>query len=96
MITISERLQSILERRAGHADETSRDAAFQAMSKTCPPVDPHLVAHLRQVFKDGGIKPAHPQLTQLLQIQYGCNMIIDYLTARYDQQSAVARERHGI
>jgi hypothetical protein len=94
-IPISNRLQDILNRRAGNQDSLSRDGEFEKITNSCPPIDPHLIRHLEKVFANGGIKPQHPQLAQLLQVQYGCNLIIDYLKAHYDQQSAEARREYG-
>jgi hypothetical protein len=95
-LSISPRLQEILNRRVGETDVQSREAAFERITNSCPPIDPHLIRHLEKMFTNGKIKPTHPDLAQLLTVQYGVNTVIDYLKAHYDQQSAVARKANAI
>lgn len=74
------------------------DAELQNTLRECPPVSPHLIAHLRHMFQDPTerARPNNPQLAQLLTIQYGVDKVLLYLEKQYDQQSAAAREERGI
>jgi hypothetical protein len=95
-LPVSDRLRAILESRVGNKDDLSRQDEFERITNECPPIDPHLIKHLTKVFANGGIKPQHPQLGQLLQVQYGCDLIIRYLKAHYDKQSLAARRQAGV
>lgn len=82
-----------LEQRLGARVMQEREQQEQVRTPICPPVDPHLIGHLRVVFqKLGDVKPAHPQLSQLLLIQHGVDKVIDYLQKHYDNQSLAARK----
>lgn len=91
---ISARLQELLDRRV--LPSQSRVDGYEEVIGQCPGVDPNLIVHLKQVFTKGGIKPAHPQLAQLLQIQYGIDLLIDYLEARFEHQTAKARQNREV
>lgn len=91
---VSDRLRHILEQRLGMATSQSRDELFELATNECPPVDPYLIRHLEKVFTKGGIKVAHPQLANLLLVQYGIDLIVGYLKTRYDAQSAKARKEY--
>lgn len=74
------------------------DVELQNTLRECPPVSPHLIAHLRHMFQDptDKAKPNNPQLAQLLTIQYGVDKILCYLEKQYNRQSAEAREANEI
>lgn len=92
---MTDRLQSILQRRVGAEYENSRHDEYLELIKTCPPIDPNMIGHLKKLFSNKkDIKPTHPQLAQLLQIQYGIDLIIEYIEDRWNQQTLrVRRER---
>ncbi len=94
MTIISERM----ERMIGAASADTRDDAEKQTLMQCPPVNPHLIKHLRMMFSDPGraAKPTNPLLGQLLTIQYGVEKVLNYLQAQYDGQSAEARKARGI
>ena len=95
-IPISNRLQELIERRMGMDDGMAREEAFEAMTKTCPPIDPHLIKHLEHIFSKTGVKANNPLLPQLLQVQHGINLILEYMQCRYDQQSLAARQARSV
>ena len=74
------------------------DVELQQTLRECPPVSPHLIAHLRFMFQDPTDKaaPNNPQLAQLLTIQYGVDKVICYLEKHYNGQSEKAREEREI
>jgi hypothetical protein len=94
---MSDRLKNILERRVGASEANQRQDEFMQLVRQCPPVDPHLIAHLKMVFSNKkDIKPWHPQLGQLLQVQYGIDLLIEYMEARYDKQSLKTRREYEV
>ena len=87
-------LPDMLEQRLGAAHMQTKQKMIQPV---CPPVDPHLLAHLDILFSETTtIVSTHPQLGQLLFIQYGVEKVLAYLKKQYDHQSALARKDHEI
>lgn len=73
--------------------QQKEDAQLREDLMQCPPIDPRLLRHLALKFQDptDTARPTHPQLAQLLTIQYGCDKVIKYLEKQYAIQSEVAR-----
>lgn len=95
LLKMSDRMQSIIERKFGAQYEQSRLDQWKQQSKLCPPIDPQLISHLKLMFSNRkDITVAHPQLQQMLMVQYGIDMIIEYLEDHWDNQTLkVRRER---
>jgi hypothetical protein len=74
-----------------------KDEVIRRESMACPPIQPLLIQHLKQRFQPARkIRPDHPQLQQLLMVQYGVEKVIDYLEGQYDRQSLEARKAREI
>jgi len=64
----------------------------QAKVPECPPIDPQLLAHLDYMFQyPVAAKAGHPQLGQLLTVQFGIEKVLSYLKEHYEHQTAVTR-----
>lgn len=89
-------LPNDLQRRLGAQANIDREEQLARKLPECPPVDPNLVAHLNAVFTyPVRVKPFHPQLAQLLTVQYGVEKVIDYLKEAYKVQSELARKANA-
>jgi hypothetical protein len=90
-------LPEMLERKLGQMHMQARKELADSQVPVCPPVSPALLSHLEMMFKyPVDAKPGHPQLAQLLTIQYGVEKVLTYLRKHYDSQTEIARKAHAI
>jgi hypothetical protein len=86
------RVGELMERRMGAAWNQSRVKDYEKFISTCPPIDPHLLKHLRKAFAYPMVKHNDPEMSQKLILQHGCEKVIKYLESQYAKQSEALRK----